>query len=101
MTDIAVRFAENLVALRGRAGLSQERTAMRSGLHVTEISLLERSLRLPRLDTIVKLAGALDIESCELLAGMAWQLGRNVHRPGAYVPNDAFELARGDRVEPS
>jgi transcriptional regulator with XRE-family HTH domain len=76
-------------------------TAERSGLHITEISLLERSLRLPRLDTIVKLAGALDIESCEPLAGMAWQLGRNVHRPGAYMPHGAFELASGDLAEPS
>jgi transcriptional regulator with XRE-family HTH domain len=101
MTGVAARFAENLVALRGRAGLSQERTAERSGLHITEISLLERRLRLPRLDTIVKLAGALDIESCELLVGMAWQLGRNVHRPGAYMPHGAFELASGDLAEPS
>jgi transcriptional regulator with XRE-family HTH domain len=86
MTDIAARFAENLLALRGRAGLSQAGTAERSGLHITEVGLLERGLRLPRLDTLVKLAGALDVEPCVLLAGMEWSLGQSERRAGAYVP---------------
>lgn len=49
-------------------------TAERAGLHRTEVSLVERGERLPRLDTIVKLAGALEEEPCELLRGMAWKL---------------------------
>lgn len=68
------RFAENAVLARDRAGLSQARAAARSGLHVTQISLLERGLRLPRLDTIVKLASAFGIEPCVLLEGMNWRL---------------------------
>lgn len=83
--NVSRRFAENLVLLRGRAGLSQQATAERASLHFTEVSLIERSLRLPRLDTILKLAGALEIEACELMAGMAWRLGENVQRPGAFV----------------
>jgi transcriptional regulator with XRE-family HTH domain len=97
MTDIAARFAENLVVLRGRAGLSQGRTAQHSGLHVTEIGLLERGLRLPRLDTIVKLSGALGVEPCVLLAGMKWCLGQNEQLPGAYVSHDEF----AERAEPA
>ena len=97
MTDIAARFAENLVVLRGRAGLSQGRTAERSGLHITEIGLLERGLRLPRLDTIVKLAGGLGIEPCVLLAGMKWCIGQGEQLPGAYV--SPGELA--ERTEPA
>jgi len=93
------RFAENLVLLRGRAGLSQERTAERAGLHQTELSLLERSLRLPRLDTIVKLAGAIEVEPCELLAGMTWRLGRNRQRSGAYVSQGENEAAAPGEVE--
>lgn len=85
MTDIAVRFAENLLALRGRSGLSQGGTAERSGLHITEVGLLERGLRLPRLDTIVKLAGALGVEPCVLLVGMEWCLGQSDQLPGAYA----------------
>jgi transcriptional regulator with XRE-family HTH domain len=81
------RFAENLIALRRRANLSQEQTAERAELHVTEVSLLERGLRLPRLDTIVKLGGAIEVEPCELLAGMAWRLP--VGRPGVYIEHPA------------
>ena len=95
------RFAENLVLLRGRAGLSQGRTAERAGLHLTEVSLLERGLRLPRLDTIVKLAGAIGVEPCELLAGMTWRLGRNLGRPGAYVSQGGLGSAVPDGLEPS
>lgn len=79
------RFAENLIALRGRLGLSQVVLARCSGLHLTEIGLLERALRMPRLDTIVKLAGAFEVEPCELLAGMAWRPGETSQRPGSYV----------------
>ena len=79
------RFAINLVVLRGRADLSQEGISNRAGLHTTEISLLERGLRLPRLDTIVKLAGALDVEPCTLFAGMRWRPAESKELPGAYA----------------
>jgi transcriptional regulator with XRE-family HTH domain len=70
------RFGENLIRLRSRGDFSQEEVGERAGLHRTEISLLERGLRLPRLDTIVRLAGAVKAEPCELLAGMAYRAGR-------------------------
>lgn len=85
------RFAENLIAFRGRLGLSQVALARRAGLHLTEIGLLERALRLPRLDTIVKLAGAFEVEPCELLTGMAWRLGNASQRPGTYVRQDSTD----------
>lgn len=69
------RFGENLIRLRGRGDFSQEEVGRRAGLHRTEISLLERGLRLPRLDTIVRLAGAVEAEPCELLRGMAYRAG--------------------------
>jgi len=67
-------LGRNLVELRGRAGLSQADTAERAGLHRTEVALIEGGKRLPRLDTIVKLGGALEVEPCALLMGMAWKL---------------------------
>lgn len=91
------RFGENLTVLRGRKGLSQERTAERAGVHKTEIGLLERGLRLPRLDTIVKLAGAVEVEPCELLAGMAWRLGANTGRAGAYARQADAEAPESSR----
>lgn len=81
------RFGENLIRLRNRVDLSRVETAKRSGLHITEVSLLERGLRLPRLDTIVRLAGAIEAEPCELLTGMVWHVGR-VPR-GEWVRQDA------------
>lgn len=64
---VARLFGENLVELRDRVGLSQSSTAERAGLHRTEVGLLERGLRVPRLDTLVKVAGAIEALPCELL----------------------------------
>jgi transcriptional regulator with XRE-family HTH domain len=65
------QFAENLREARDRAGLSQEALADACDLHRTEISLLERSKRSPRLETIVILAKGLGLaEPGELLRGI-------------------------------
>jgi transcriptional regulator with XRE-family HTH domain len=68
------RFAGNLIVARSRLRLSQAETARRASLHRTLVSLLERGERLPQLDTIVKLAGAVESQPCELLEGMCWQI---------------------------
>jgi transcriptional regulator with XRE-family HTH domain len=70
------RFARNAVELRRRAGLSQLDTGMRGGLHRTEVSMLERRLRMPQLDTVLRIAGGVDAEPWELLEGLAWDLDR-------------------------
>jgi len=52
-------------------GLSQEGLAALCNLHRTEISLLERSQRSPRLETIVVLARGLELASAaDLLEGV-------------------------------
>ena len=73
--DVAARFGENLVVYRRRANLSQEELGFRASLHRTEIGQLERGDRLPRIDTLVKLAGALSIPPGDLLKGIAWTAG--------------------------
>ncbi|HLH15521.1 MAG TPA: helix-turn-helix transcriptional regulator, partial [Solirubrobacteraceae bacterium] len=55
------QFAANLRQYRDRAGLSQEALADLCDLHRTEISLLERCKRSPRLETIVILARGLEL----------------------------------------
>lgn len=70
--QLAIRFGRNLFRLRRRARLSQEEVAVRAAVHRTEIGLLENGRRVPRLDTIVKLIGALQVEPGVLLAGMDW-----------------------------
>jgi transcriptional regulator with XRE-family HTH domain len=64
------RFAQNLRAERQRRGLSQEALGDACGLHRTEVSLLERALRDPRLSTITRLARALGIPAAALLDGI-------------------------------
>jgi transcriptional regulator with XRE-family HTH domain len=66
------RFATNLRQARLKAGISQEALGNLCQLHRTEISLLERAGREPRLATIVKLAGALRITPEDLCRGIAW-----------------------------
>lgn len=73
---LALGFGRNLVTLRGQVCLSQAGTAERAGLNRTEIELLEAGRRLPRLDTIVRLAGAVEARPCGLLDGLAWRLER-------------------------
>ena len=65
------RFAENLRRHRLDAGLSQEGLARVCRLHRTEISLLERGAREPRLSTIVRLADALGVPPAVLLDGVS------------------------------
>ena len=61
------QFAANLRRQRLRRGLSQEALGNAAGLHRTEISLLERAGRDPRLSTITRLARALEIKAATLL----------------------------------
>jgi transcriptional regulator with XRE-family HTH domain len=64
------RFARNLRKARLALGWTQEDLAAASDLHFTAISLLERAEREPRLSTVTRLAKALGMDPCELLAGI-------------------------------
>lgn len=80
--DCARRFGENLVRCRKRSGLSQEALGSRADLHRTAIGLLEKGARMPRIDTLIKAAAALDIDPTELLAGISWEPGES--QPGRF-----------------
>jgi transcriptional regulator with XRE-family HTH domain len=73
--EVAREFGLNLLVARRRADLSQEELGFRASLHRTEIGQLERGVRLPRIDTVVKLSGALSVPPGDLLKGMAWTAG--------------------------
>lgn len=79
LNGVAAQFGRNLAAARRAAAQSQEETAVGAGLHRTEIGLLERGERMPRIDTMAKLAGALGVPPSDLLAGIRWN-------PGALSP---------------
>jgi transcriptional regulator with XRE-family HTH domain len=82
--SFAVAFGKNLRTYRKRAAISQEELAQRASLHRTEIGLLERGERLPIIDTLVKLAAALDVWPEELLKGIDWRPTR--------IQSGGFEL---------
>jgi ribosome-binding protein aMBF1 (putative translation factor) len=66
--------AANLTGARQRAGLTQEQLAERSEVDLLEIDLVERAVILPHIDTVVLLAGALDVLPGELCAGVVWDV---------------------------
>lgn len=70
--NIAGRIAKNVRRARADAGFSQEEVCIRASLHRTEIGLLERGEHLPRIDTAVKLAGAVGVPVAHLSAGIEW-----------------------------
>jgi transcriptional regulator with XRE-family HTH domain len=86
--SVAQLFGANLAHYRDATGLSQEEVGIRADLHRTEISQLERGLRCPRIDTLIKLAAVLGVTVEELLAGIVWRPAEI--RPGAFhAPEEA------------
>ncbi|HEX3691709.1 MAG TPA: helix-turn-helix transcriptional regulator [Solirubrobacteraceae bacterium] len=70
MNEIAI-FAHNVATTRARQQLSQSQVSRRSGIHVTEVSRIERGLRDPRVTTVVRLARALEVNPARLLDGIS------------------------------
>jgi transcriptional regulator with XRE-family HTH domain len=86
MQDISGRFAENLVRLRLAAEMNQEDVAVRASIHRTQISYIESGKRMPRLDTLIKLAGALEVPVSALVEGISWT--PTVTRDGEFHVSD-------------
>ena len=74
------RFAENLLELRLLSGRSQLEVAVHAGIHRTEVGLLERAGRMPRLDTLLKVAAGVDADPAALMDGLFWTLDPDRHR---------------------
>lgn len=70
--EVGIHFGRNLARARRLAGLSQEALGKRASLHRTEIGMLEHGQRVARIDTVVKLAGAMAIPPSDLLEGIHW-----------------------------
>jgi transcriptional regulator with XRE-family HTH domain len=88
---VAGQAGSNLRRLRRREGLSQEQLAERASLHRTEIGRLEHGERLCRIDTLIRLAGALAVPPGELLEGIDWVPGPRTS--GAFVLGSAARAA--------
>lgn len=101
------RFGANVVWFRRRAGLKQQELADRVGIGRTILSRIECGHRLPRLDVILKLVAALNVENCYLVAWIWWDPGRHEHyeTPPSIADTSGFEvldfhLPAGFRISP-
>ena len=65
--DVRQRFGERLREVRLECDISQEDLAHTAGLHRTYVSLIERGERNVSLETIEKLANALEVEMADLM----------------------------------
>lgn len=85
---ISGRFAANVLRLRGAAGISQEELAFRADIHRTQVTLIEGGQRLPRLETLIKLAGALGVTANDLVDGIAWEPYEQLSGGFAVTPDE-------------
>jgi transcriptional regulator with XRE-family HTH domain len=97
--DLLIRFGENLLRIRQARKLSQEALAERAGIHRTQMSLLENGRRQPRLETLSRLAGALDVPISMLLEGITFApaFGGGEYRvlPPPELPRASEQKRRG------
>ena len=68
---VAVAFGQVLRDCRGKPGMSQEALAGIAEVDRTYISLLERGLRQPTLETLFRLARSLDVAAATLVSRTA------------------------------
>ncbi|MFL5897155.1 MAG: helix-turn-helix domain-containing protein [Solirubrobacterales bacterium] len=80
----AARLGRNVFMARRRAGFSQEALGALASVHRTEVGLVEKGDRLPRVDTLIKLASALGVDAGKLLEGVDWVVPAPT-RPGSFV----------------
>jgi transcriptional regulator with XRE-family HTH domain len=70
---LAKRFAENLAAALGQTDLTQEALASRAEIHRSVVSDLLGAKSVPKISTLVRLAGALGVSPCSLIEGLAFE----------------------------
>jgi transcriptional regulator with XRE-family HTH domain len=78
VSAVAERFAENLAYHLAKSPLTQEKVAARAEIDRTQISKLLKGNQICRLDTAIRLAGALDIKPATLIKGITWDPAASV-----------------------
>jgi transcriptional regulator with XRE-family HTH domain len=95
---LAELFGRNLWRSRRRADLSQQELADLVGLSRNAIYTLELGQRLPRLDSVLRLAAGVNVSTRVLLAGMQWRPGYCVYIEGEFdIEHPAVRLQRSLR----
>lgn len=68
MDEYAERIGARVRALREAAGLTQGELARRTGIHRPNIARIESGRHMPSLDTVVRIARALDVQPSAILS---------------------------------
>lgn len=90
-------LADRVRSLRCRRGLTQEAFATRSGISVSFVSLLERGIRSPSYETLVRIAQALEVPLAELFRQVAPE-GRASQRLADYARARKLSLEDAERL---
>jgi transcriptional regulator with XRE-family HTH domain len=85
---VAEQIGLNLKRIRRKACMSQDDLSRRSGLHRTEISLLERGGSVPRLDTCIRIIESTGGDPRDLFEGITW------HESARWDEKGWFTVAR-------
>lgn len=84
-------LGQRIRELRNMQGLSQEELALRAGLHPAHLGHIERELKSPTIDTLLKIASALQVE---LAALFTWD-----EKPAENTGNQKLLAAISDLTE--
>ena len=73
-TELTEAFGERLLVARfNYRHANQETVAGRAGIHRTQMTFLEGGRQMPLLETVVRLAGAVDLSPGELIGPIRWE----------------------------
>jgi transcriptional regulator with XRE-family HTH domain len=97
--DVLARFGGNLLRIRQARKLSQEALAERAGIHRTQISLFETGQRQPLLETLIRLAGALEVSLPTLLEGIAFRPTRGGGEFLVLTPPELLRVSLADEID--
>jgi transcriptional regulator with XRE-family HTH domain len=93
------RLGQNVRERREALAISQHELGFRAETHPNAISPLELGHTLPRIETFIRLAGALEVTADELSAGILWTPGEAVVLPGDFeVPSDPELAAQAEAL---
>jgi DNA-binding XRE family transcriptional regulator len=81
--QVAAIVGPRIRRIRRGLDMSQENLADNAGIHRTQMTAIEWGEQLPRLDSVIKLAGGLGVSPCVLIDGILWEVGGS--RPGRLV----------------
>lgn len=90
--EVKARFGINLRERRRHLGISQHELSLRAETHMTAVSALELGQRLPRVDTVIRMAGALEATPNELIEGIVWTPAERILAPGGFEAADDPDL---------